>query len=203
MVAPKTTAPNVISWVPHLFYDVIARLVPGVMIIVSLALAAVGPKESWSTLQAWLDKPSESYPSITIFVGVGLVLSYSLAFVLRGLWSLFALFSDKGVNFSVEYDFIKLTNATVGNRITKIRAEISMTRALILGFGLSFLINLWKLVDCFDGSRMVLGVFLLVAIAGSAGANRHLDSLAKNSMRNYAYLLEYEREKPKEPMDRG
>jgi hypothetical protein len=73
------------SWIPQLFYDIIARIVPGAVIIGALALAAAGPEKSGDFVELWLNKPSNSYPSIAVIIIFGFVLSYALAIVLLGL----------------------------------------------------------------------------------------------------------------------
>ena len=82
---------GVSSWVPQLFYDIIARLVPGAVLIGALVLAAAGPAEALAGLRGWLSKPSDSYPSVVLIVGAIFVLSYTLAIVLHGFGSLLML----------------------------------------------------------------------------------------------------------------
>lgn len=225
------------TWMPQLFFDVIGRVIPGALCIGSLTLALIGPEQFWNTLHALLDKPSKSYPSLSVFFGAGLVLSYTLAVILWGLWHVLSLLvrksmrennrepetgiRDEGGDFSMKYDFIKLMNPTAGNRITKLKAEIHMAGVLILGFSLSLLINLLKLIlgfvrairtdfsrlrDFFDISAIsqslfnfldvqhsVLGILLLVAIAGSTGAWLHFRRRMNTAVQNNAILLDYEK----------
>jgi len=187
----KVTGSTIGELVPQLFYDIIARLIPGFMICGLLVFTVIGPKQSWSSLSIWLNKPSESYPSIFIFIIVSIVFSYTLAIVFRGLWFLLSLCADRGTYLSEKYDFIKLTNPTIGNRISKLRAEVNMTKILIMGFSLSFLINLSKPFCSPDDSRMIFAVVLLLAIAGSVGAIIHFSCLLKRAINNYAKLLGY------------
>lgn len=189
----KRTTSTIGTLVPQLFYDIIARLTPGFMTLGLLVFAVIGPKQSWSSLSIWLNKPSESYPSVFIFIIVSTVLSYTLAIVFGGLWSLLSLFADRSTDFSEKYDFIKLTNPAIGNRISKLRAEISMTKILIIGFSLSFLINFSKLFCPLDSSRMIFAVVLLLAIAGSVGARIHFSRHLKRAINNYAKLLGYKK----------
>jgi hypothetical protein len=162
-------------WVPQLFYDIIARLIPGAITIGAIAFTYVGPATGLQSIRDWLNKPSDSYPSITILVGVIFGKSYTFTIVIRGIasvlnwarlafWSLILrlriirrifreskksekkVTSDKNKEFSMKYDFIKRNDPSAGSRITKLHAEISMTEVLLLGFVISFVINLWKWV---------------------------------------------------------
>lgn len=192
------------SWVPQLFYDIIARLVPGAVIIGALALAVAGPEESQNSVQAWLNKPSSSYPSLVVIIGVGFVLSYALGIIFLGLcapieWLAFKLVKVKK-DFVLKYDYIKQRDPPAGSRITKLKAEMHMTELLVLGFTLSLLINLLKMGGPSGGSRGLLAVVLLVAILGSLGALHHFIIRQNRAVENYADLLGYEKwKKTKEP----
>ncbi len=194
MTELKMTNSNIGMLVPQLFYDIIARLIPGVAVNTLLVFTVLGPKQSWDNVLIWLNKPSASYPSITIFIIVSAVFSYILAIVFSGLWFLSSLFTNIGDDdFSEKYDFIKLTNSAIGNRISKLRAENSMTKILIVGFSLSLLIDLSKLFCPLDNSRMIFAVVLLLALAGSVGARAHFSRLLKRAIDNHAKLLGYKK----------
>src|ERR687886_446022 len=58
---------GVSSWVPQLFYDIIARLVPGTFLTGTFALAAAGPDAALAAFGRWLttrlhDGPGDSPP---------------------------------------------------------------------------------------------------------------------------------------------
>jgi hypothetical protein len=183
------------SWVPQLFYDIIARLVPGAVIIGALALAVAGPEKSQGFVQAWLNKPSSDYPSLIVVVGVGFVLSYALGIIFLGLcspieWLAFKLVKVEK-DFVLKYDFVKQHDPPAGSRITKLKAEMHMTELLVLGFTFSLLINLFKMGDPGE-SRGLLALILLVAIFGSTGALRHFIIRQNRAVENYAQLLGYE-----------
>jgi len=180
--------------------------------ICTFVLAAAGPEQSLKTLKACLDTPSREYPSITILLVLSLVLSYTLGTVLWGLWFLLSLLKrrlrsteqvDRGTgipekevgDFHEKYDCIKSKNETIGNRITKLKAQIYMCGVLIVGFGLSLLINvIAPLVsknpnDFFDTPRWVLEISLLVAMVGSYGAWSHFIHHVQSEVENNAKLL--------------
>ena len=203
-----------VAWVPQVFYDIIARLIPGATVIGSFALAVIGPQKSWNALLHWL----RNGPSTTLFIIAGVVASYSLAIVLRGLWFLLGLLGRRVAgkaksrrktmvydedDFRKKYDWIKLTNSSIGNRITKVRAESSMARILILGFSGSFAVNLLKLCMNLEISRAILGGVLLGAIAGSVGAWHIFFLRAHMAVETYAEFLQYQGTTPREQGEEG
>jgi hypothetical protein len=188
------------SWVPQLFYDIIARLVPGGVIIGALALAAAGPEKSGAFVEQWLNKPSDSYPSIAVIIVSGFVLSYTLAIILLGLCYLTLPLAhrlrmmkptDPNDDFAMKYDYIKRHDPVAGSRITKLKAEMHMAGILIFGLSLSTVINFWKMSLSFNSSRVVFMIVVLVAIAGSAGAFRHFVERQNHAVTNCASLLGY------------
>jgi hypothetical protein len=189
------------SWIPQLFYDIIARIVPGAVIIGALALAAAGPEKSGDFVELWLNKPSNSYPSIAVIIIFGFVLSYALAIVLLGLCYLILPLTQRSQmmksaesnnDFSTKYDFIKRNDPVAGSRITKLMAEIHMAGILIFGLSLSLVINFWKMFTAFTSSRVLFMIVLFLAIAGSAGAFRYFVDRQDHAVNNCADLLGYE-----------
>src|ERR1041385_5448399 len=194
------------SWVPQLFYDIIARLVPGAVIIGALALAVAGPEKSQGFVQAWLNKPSSDYPSLIVVVGVGFVLSYALGIIFLGLCSPIEWFAFRLVrveqDFVLKYDFVKQHDPPAGSRITKLKAEMHMTELLVLGFTFSLIIDLLNMGEPGD-SRGLLAWILSVAILGSVGALRHFIIRQNRAVENYAQLLGYEEWKKSRNPDDG
>src|SRR5260221_4055377 len=128
------------SWVPQLFYDVIARLVPGAVIIGTLAMTVAGPERTKSFIEAWMTKPASHYPSLIIIVIIGSVLAYAIAIIFLGLcWPIekHVLRAKLGKDFALRYDFIKEKDPPAGSRITKLKAEMHMTELLALGFSIA------------------------------------------------------------------
>ena len=194
------------SWIPQLFYDIIARIVPGAVIIGALALAAAGPQKSGGFVEEWLNKPSTSYPSIVLIIISGFLISYTLAIILLGLCYLtlplahrskMMKSAESNDDFSTKYDFIKRNDPVAGSRITKLMAEIHMAGILIFGLSLSMAINLWKMFITFNSSRVLFMMVLVLAIVGSAGAFRYFVDRQDKAVNNCAKLLGYDEWKEK------
>ena len=111
--------------IPQVFYDVIARLIPGGVTVGVLALSVRGPERFWSSVEAWLGQSSDKHPPVTLIVLSGFAISYTLSIAFLGLWSVGARLLDKASGgrlvdegslyadeeSSRKYDFIKLNNA--------------------------------------------------------------------------------------------
>lgn len=76
------------SAIPQLFFDIIARLVPGSIVIGSLVLSHLGPDQAKRSVDDWLKGPSENHPSIILILVSGFSLSYGISIIFLGLWFL-------------------------------------------------------------------------------------------------------------------
>jgi hypothetical protein len=184
--------------IPQLFYDIIARIVPGTVIIGVLALTTAGPEQSARIVADWLNKPGERYPSIIVMVVFGFALSYTLAIVLLGLCHVMSKLVPKRLKsvapddeYPMKYDFIKSCDPAAGSRITKLTAERHMAGILTFGLSLALLINFlmwWSTGD----SRVILMLVLILAIVGSVGAFRYFIDRQNQAIKNYCKLHGYE-----------
>jgi len=183
--------------IPQLFYDIIARIVPGTVIIGVLALTAAGAERSARVVADWLNKPAGSYPSIIVMVVFVFALSYTLAIVFLGLCHVMSKLVPKRLRpaarddeFPMKYDFIKSRDPAAGGRITKLTAERHMAGILTFGLSLALLINflMWPT----GGSRLTLTLVLSLAIVGSVGAHRYFIDRQNHAIRNYCELHSYE-----------
>jgi hypothetical protein len=79
---------SIASLVPQIFFDLIARLIPGAMIIGVFACVYLGPGEYWQLFVDWF-APSvdngKQFPSITLLFALSIVASYVLSIILWGL----------------------------------------------------------------------------------------------------------------------
>jgi hypothetical protein len=183
--------------IPQLFYDIIARIVPGTVFIGVLSLAAAGPERSAQFVSHWLNKRGEDYPSIIVMVVFGFVLSYTLSVVFLGFYHVISKLLPKrwkpassDVEFPMKYDFIKNKDRDAGSRITKLTAERHMAGILTLGLALSLVVNVFKMWDA-DGSRGMLALVLLAAIVGSVGAFFYFINRQDHAIQNYCKIHDY------------
>lgn len=193
MNGQETTSSGLASLVPQLFFDIIARLVPGSFLIIAFVLAGIGPEDTWLHLKNWLNKRADDYPSVIISVGAIFVVSYTLSVVMMGIRETPSLFRKEKPQreFSLKYDYIKWKDKDAGGRIAKLNAEIHMASNLALGFFLCLVVNVWRMVDPLSGSRKILTVSLLIAILGSVSARYHFQGRLKLAVENHADILGY------------
>jgi len=186
--------------IPQLFYDIIARIVPGTVFIGVLGLAAAGPEKSAQFVSQWLNKPGEDYPSVVVLVVLGFVVSYTLSVVFLGFYHVISKLLPKRfrpasshTDFPMKYDFIKNKDRDAGSRITKLTAERHMAGILTLGLGISLLVNVLKMSEASpDGSRGTLALVLVAAIVGSVGAFSYFINRQDQAIRNYCKIHDYE-----------
>jgi hypothetical protein len=219
-----------------MYSDILGKIVPGTVMLVTFAFTTTGPEQSLEIMKICLDTPSRKYPSTIVLLGLGLVLSYVLGNILWGLWFLLSLLKrrllrvglslfkrylwqprsssfkrrflrwilrkrevDRGTgipekkvgDFHMKHDYLKLNDTTIGNRITKLKAQIHMSGVLILGFSLCLVVNLMTLCKSFNTSRVILGVVLLASALGSYGVWNHFIHHLQTEVDNNAKLLGY------------
>jgi hypothetical protein len=185
--------------IPQLFYDIIARIVPGVVIIGVLAVAAAGPEKSVGVIDEWLHKPGELYPSILLLIVSLFAVSYTLAIVFLGLCHVISKKLPKRFkpnsshnDFPMRYDFIKSRDPDAGSRITKLTAERHMAEILTLGLCVSIFINVVNLLMSSSLSRWMLLMFLFIAVVGSLGALYYFINRQDCAIENYCDLYGYD-----------
>lgn len=169
---------KVSSWIPQVFFDLIARVIPGSLALILLAVSLVGVDRSVSLVSTWLEKDL-GFPSILIILIVMMGASYIYAVSAWGMWYGTCVilrklcFLDKKAdpetlvvlrdqNFPELYEKIKTYNPVAGNRLTKLKAEIHMAGTLIISGVLALLIVFIEQTKGGDGNWLyfVVGVFL-------------------------------------------
>ncbi len=211
---------NIGAWIPQLFFDLIARVIPGFVTLCTFLFVYFYPLKLCNKQPIWLRNMPDGYPPTIILVGVGLVVSYIISIILGGLCLLFLSvakkigiskidpetgLSDPNGDFLEKYNYIKLKDTAAGNRITKLKAEIHMTYVLIMGFIISLIVNYMSYASsnnfCYASSnnlfRYILYV-LLFAIVGSFGIFFHCTNCLDRTVNNvYDLLQKMEEEKVK------
>ncbi len=196
------------SWIPQVFYDLIGRIVPGAILLISGFLLVAGWKDSVEELTKLLGKEEIPY-SLVLLTGV--LFSY-LTGILLGGFGYFAWdvankcvreryrgklpveavkppSKDKpGSNVSYIYDAIQHYEPAAGARLAKLRAEQNMCRVLAIGFAILAIIHLcvnWRKQYFF----LSVGLIVLSVIS-TIMFNRHLSIRAHTLMLNYWDLLQ-------------
>jgi len=130
--------------IPEVFYDLIGRIMPGILILFCVSLVVVGPIEVsrfvlWNTLD------------LNIWMAlIGIVISYFIAIVLTNIWDFFyekiisrKKYNDKKDGDSVDFNIILKQDPGLASRLIKLSAEQNMCKAMIVGLTILSIINLW------------------------------------------------------------
>ncbi len=208
--AESTTGPRSVAvwgWVPQIFYDLIARIIPGTVLLIIFPITWLGPIGYSRVVDSWLSKPATDYPALTVFFVVLPFVSYALSTVALGLWVL-ALYPLTRWTTPVNVDFpsllqtgivatddelpalyeeVKQADPSAGNRITKLKAELHMSAVLSIGFAASFVICCFR--SATDDQRPVLLSFAF-AFLGAVGAQWHFAKRAEAVARKRHDLLQ-------------
>ncbi len=197
--------------VPQLFYDLIGRLVPGMVLLLSFGIVYAGPTYALSSIEPLLSGRNLSFGFWTFLVLI--MVSYVVSIVLSGLWDgvteLFHRFftvvkallnhsSTKGNNkeddseypsHSLMYDIIRLKAPDVGARLVKLRAESRLPKVLIAGWIILAVVNLYLLIRNPSVERTLLEGVLILSILGAYSFMRHIESRYTTSLKNHWDIL--------------
>ena len=100
-------------------------------------------------------------------------------------------------DFTLRHDFIKLMAPIAGNRITKLKAEIHMSGALIATFLLCFIISSVGFIgSTLSNAELVCRcLFFMFGAIGFFFSNQHFSKRMYCAVYSYSTLLNYEKEK--------
>lgn len=200
--------------IPQLFYDLIARVIPGFLFLLML-----GFEVSAIAVNANPQEASSDNPIATIMVGLALIiLCYLMGWVLRAFTFLSVEkkvkaeyeLKEKPPSVEEKYNRIRMENEAIGFRITKLRAEARMLETLRTGMTFVFLIgvsllllNQLAFLPITDQSVLVwairLGIPLVLAIAFWRCERRGWRNFYGNVNSHYGLVLEKAEEKQRRP----
>lgn len=210
MAEVEKTASAFGDLIPQAFFDLIARIIPGPIITVSLIIA-LNLKIDPEQISQYINKFSIS--TLTLFFS-SFFLFYVLSVVFYGIWyksmnlitillkqentfwriiafpfnkdpRCYCEVSDVGPRFSLTQDYIKLVNSAAGNRMTKLKAEIHMSGSLVVNFIICAAFSL-------KFNRFEQAVVFLVFAGGAYFSNQHYNLRYSRSVESYAALLKFD-----------
>lgn len=194
----KQSGSGITSLVPQFFFDVIARLLPGILLIGIFLLVGMGVQHYWDFFHHFFKPQELQIPSVSLLLGLGLVLGYTLSIVLWGVWySLNRLNCalngnrdpETGIELSEEelrrrISKIKLERPDAGARLTKIKAEIHMAATLFVGFSLASIVNAVLIYHENEvPSRIITGLLLILAMIGALGGRTHFTKHMESALK--------------------
>lgn len=208
------------AWVPQIFFDIIARLIPGSVTIGMFALVALGPEQFWCFVKTWLETSEKTFPSVTIILAVGFTISYVIAVLLWGIWFQLCQIdrflslklhliqnidpetgvSESHHDFVLRYHYIKHKDASTGSRITKLKAEIHMCGVLILSLLVAIVWNFLEISALINShaesipeysQRTILEAILILTIIACFSARHYFGEHMKEAVKYFSDLLGY------------
>lgn len=157
-----------LKWIPELFYDVIGRVGPGALVLVTALCAWLGPAHAWREAEGVMDVVAGKE---WIFLGFVSLLSYFVGIVTSALWDAAQVVlrprtlayseaerarrtalnrkisgwiegktSDADPDTGILSCCVNVHLPDQGVRLAKIRAEESLCKVLLVGFFLIFLL---------------------------------------------------------------
>jgi Na+-transporting methylmalonyl-CoA/oxaloacetate decarboxylase gamma subunit len=176
------------SWVPQLFYDLIARVTPGFITCATfLMIYIITPNTQQITNCIELANDSflcKKFPTTFVIIA-GYAISYITGFLLRGIYSICVFFrEDFDKKYIEDYNKIKFSDDKVGSRLSKLRAEIHMCTVLGMGWIFAYLFFLYRTLaitpKIFNCAQQFLALFIFSGL---------IVALIRNLIRNYHRIL--------------
>jgi hypothetical protein len=129
-----------IASVPNAFYDLIARVVPGVTVIASFYVALVGPGEAARDLRSFLSSKHLGASSLLVAAILLTLASYLVAMFLSGvshcvkLKERLSTTTNAKTDRAEAYDTIRYHAPHLAAALAKVRAECSCCERLLIGW---------------------------------------------------------------------
>jgi hypothetical protein len=182
--------------VPQASYEIVGRVIPGIVLILSLVVVIKGPDPT----ALYLDEAvihSKDGPSGWAMVLL-VIAAYVLAFVLDGVWQIATCVRRrKGCQpdldargTSLKFDCVNQKLPKAGAWLTKLYAETNAAQVLIVGWVIGAAINIYYLVTAFSVERTWLEVGLIAGTIGAAAVRNSVAATRENSLENLWGLLQ-------------
>lgn len=191
--------------VPQISYDILGRIVPGSVVLVSLWVAAMGPDRALHDLNSTLagDDPGPGFWAVLLWIA----LAYVLAIVLNGIWQLPACWQrwrcrarpplylldpayvPTDPSFAYKFEVVNQKLPTAGAWFTKLHAEMNLARVVAMGWTVAAAINAYLLLGAWNWPRIWLEVALLAGIAGALAEGSSVKHTRSESLHSLWFLL--------------
>lgn len=184
--------------VPQVSYEIVGRIIPGIIVILSLVVVAKGPTQAVMYLDEAVIHPD---PALSVWAVVLMVIAaYVLAFALDGVWQIPACVRRRGEkpcqpdlqapSTSLKFDVVNQKLPKAGAWLTKLYAETNATQVLITGWVVSAAINIYCLVTAFSVERLWLEVGLIAGTIGAVAVRNSITTTREDSLENLWVLLQ-------------
>jgi hypothetical protein len=201
----KETFGGLATVIPQVFYDVIARIIPGGLILIILYVINKGGIDKTIISAKSYFSGNDQIPSFLFFC-FWVLLSYCVAIILwRQIdWYYYffekKMFKKKGISadkyVSYLYDYIKTKDSSAGARITKLSAEIHMTEVLSVGIFYGLLYNTIIIICqinaafCSFSFNFWNEIFLVLFLIGSYSLRKFFQTRITRALHNYFIIYD-------------
>jgi len=184
--------------VPQVSYEIVGRIIPGIIVILSLVVVAMGPTQAVMYLDEAVIHPDTELSGWAVMLMI--IMAYILAFALDGVWQIPAYVRRRGEkpcqpdlqapSTSLKFDVVNQKLPKAGAWLTKLYAETNATQVLIVGWVVSAAINIYFLVTGFSVERLWLEIGLIAGTIGAVVARNSITTTREGSLENLWVLLQ-------------
>ncbi|MBN1121195.1 MAG: hypothetical protein JXJ17_08955 [Anaerolineae bacterium] len=193
----EKTASSLVELIPQVTYDIIGRVIPGTVIILTWAITWLGPSKAFGLLGEYLADPDFPITLWTFLLFA--VIAYILSIVLYGITKVPSLFRKKPdeeekidpekPSAALKYDAIRVASPEAGARLVKLSAEQHAAQILITGWLLAGSVNLYLLIASFSVERLFLGIVLAFALVGIYSFYKYIRTGFQKNLNDHWYIL--------------
>lgn len=184
--------------VPQVSYEIVGRIIPGIIVVLSLVAASMGPTQVVKYLDETVIHPDYALSGWVVVLIV--FVAYIIAFTLDGVWQIPACFCRRSLkpappdlqapSNSLKFAVVNLKYPKAGAWLTKLYAETNATQVLIIGWVVSAAINIYCLVAAFSVERLRLEVGLIAGITGAAAVRNSIAATRDANLENLWVLFQ-------------
>jgi len=197
----KSDFSAVADLVPQVSYDIIGRIIPGIIATFSLAIAVLGPTQALAKIDAFVIHPNPPLSGWAVILFI--VVAYTLSIVLDGIWHIPNLFRHprhKGYrpdpgnpSIPLQYDMVRIKSPEAGARLVKLGAERHQATVLVTGWLISATINLYFSIAAFSPERLWLEIALVVGIVDALSTRKHVHESQMFGLIDHWFILQCDR----------
>jgi hypothetical protein len=153
------------SWglIPEIFFDLIARVVPGSLMLLCSGLVYLGPARSCELLLSTV--PSANLASVLLFG----VVAYFVAIILSQIWdlgvSILHKHADGGGTNRDDMFVVRARAPDEAARLLKLQAEKNLCEVVVPGFGILLAVETWLIFTRLEEVKLGEHIALLVGLA--------------------------------------
>lgn len=155
---------SAIFTIPQLFYDIIARIIPGIIFILGVIIIITGYEETIKDIKTLIVHNKDKNISILMFLFLTLPLAYITAYFLAGIHHLCTCLPLKKLYAKIKidkekykYDYIRIMNPGIAAVIIKKRAEKRMIDLMITG---SVILAIIQTIINYREYQVIIFIFL-------------------------------------------